>query len=158
MNPRRILLVSAVVTALAVLPGGVDAAILALCALPLWYSGVDRRSQQRALAGAIAALAGIVVAGLRGGEPALLVLASVSLVVGWATVTHLLGLREQLDSTATVDRAALSHAGTTLATTAAVGAVLYGGYLVGPTVSPLSLVLFFVGAVIVLVGLDRLGR
>lgn len=157
MNPVRLLLICATVTALAVLPGGVDATLVALLAFPLWYSSIERRSQRRALGGAVAGLAGIVIAGLREADPALLILATVTLVVGWTTATQSLGLREQLDDEAAIDRSVLAHAGTTLAGTAGIGAVVYGGYLLGPSVSPLSLVLFFVGAVLVLVGLDRFG-
>lgn len=156
MKPTQIALSSALVTVLAVAPAGIDAAVVAVFAIPLWYWSLENLSLRAALGGTVTALGGIIIAGLRGLEPSLLVFGAVGMVLGWSSTTHFVGLREQLDNTADIERSVLSHTGTTLAATAAIGAIVYAVFLVGLTVPPLALVLVFVGAVFVLLGLNWL--
>lgn len=158
MNPARGVGISVVVLTVTVLPGGPGAAALALLSYPLWHSSIGKRSRRRALTGTVTALAGIVVAGLRGLDASLLVIAGVALVLGWTMTTHIIGIREQLDDTADVERALLAHAGGTMAATTIIGGVIYAGFVAGPTFTPLALVLVFLGTVPVLIGLDWLRR
>lgn len=158
MNQARGISIPVVVLTVTVLPGGPEAAALAILAFPLWYSSIGQRSRRRALAGAVVALAAIVVAGMRGLDASLLVIAGVALVLGWTVTTQIIGLREQLDTTADIERALLAHAGATMAATTTIGGVMYAGFVAGPTFTPLALVLVFLGTVPVLVGLDWLRR
>lgn len=158
MRAARIVVGCSVVTALALALGNVGAAVVSLLSLPLWYSSLERRSHRRALAGAVVSLAGIVVAGVGGLDTFLLVVASIGLIVGWATATQFVDLRTQLDETATIERALYGHAGATLASVSGIATVVYAVSLLELTVPALALVLIFVGTVPVLFGLDWLGR
>lgn len=158
MNAERLFVLPILVTAVALVPGSVAASGLALVAVPVWYSSFSARSHQRALVGSVFPMAGIVFAGMQGIESAFLVIATIGLLLGWSTTTNFVGLREQLDDTATIDRAVFANAGTTLAASATIGAVVYAAFLVGPTLNPLALVFIFLGTVPILLGLEWLGR
>jgi lysylphosphatidylglycerol synthetase-like protein (DUF2156 family) len=158
MNPARGIAISVFVLTVTLLPGGPGAAVLAILAFPLWYSSIEKRSRRRALTGTVVALGAIVVAGLRGLDASLLVIAGVALVLGWTLTTHVIGLREQLDDTADIERALLAHVGTTTAATTTIGGVMYAGFIAGPTFTPLALVLVLVGTVPILLGIGWLRR
>ena len=142
-----------VAAAVALAPAGVDATALALLAAPVMVAGVRRRSRQVLLVGVAVLLGGIILASLRALDPGLLLVGTVGLVVAWDGASHLVDLRTQLDEQATVSRSVLAHSGATLAVTTLIATLVYAAFLLGTTVSPLAVTLFFVGAVLVVLGL-----
>lgn len=158
VNVQRVVFVATLVVVAALLPAGVDAAALALAALPVWFSSIQVGSHRRALAGTVLAIGGISLAGIRELEPALLVFATLGAIVAWKSTTQVVSLRVQLDDTAEIERAFLAHTGSVLAATATVCGVIYSGFLLGPQVPPFALAMIFLGAVPILAGLEWLGQ
>jgi hypothetical protein len=152
------------IAALAVAPGAVgvlalatDAVALALglAGLVVLAAGTFRGRRAVVTFGAVGMLAGPVYAGLRGGPPGLLLLATAGTVVAWTTGQHVVGLADQLGRDAPVTRSVLVHLGGATAATLTAGGLALAVYVFAAGAVPLPAVAFLlVGAGVLILALE----
>ena len=150
--------------ALAVAPGVVGAVALApapvslvvtLVGLGLLAAGTARAARTVVTVGGVVALAGVVVAGLEGLQPGLVLVATAGVVVSWSTGHHVVGLARQLGRDAVVVRSIAVHVGTVTVATLVAGGVALASFLaVGEGVPRAAAVFVLAGVVLLLAAFE----
>lgn len=142
----------AVVTTLT-LSAGV-AALLGLVGTVVLAAGVATASRPGVSLGGVALFGGVLVAGIAGLSPGVLVLAAAGAVVSWTTGQHVVGLAHQLGREASIRRSVLAHLASATVATLSVGVVGLLAYrFTAGSVSGAAVGFLLAGAVALLVAL-----
>jgi hypothetical protein len=148
-------LVSATVGLLATALASVGAAGPSALGVLLVVLGLSRASRRLVTLGGVALFVGVLVAGVRGGGPELLLVAALGTVLAWDVGEHAIGIGEQLGRDADSSRAVLVHAATTLLVGAFGAAVCYAAFLVVGGGQPVSALVFLLLGAVALVAALR---
>ncbi|WP_058365955.1 DUF7519 family protein [Haloparvum sedimenti] len=142
--------VFALLSVLACAAASAQGALVATVGLLALVVGLVRASR-RALTWSVALyVAGFVVAGLSGADPAPLVAAAVALTLAWDAADHALSLGEHVGRDARSRRNQFVHAGTNALVGLLTGGVAYGTYVAATGGQPVAaLVFLLLGAVAV---------
>ncbi|MHB9288528.1 hypothetical protein ACKVMT_15970 [Halobacteriales archaeon Cl-PHB] len=142
----------------ALAPAGTPA-LLAAIGVPALLLGVTRSEAAAAHVGGLAMVLGVVLAGTRDADAALVLAATVATVVAWDAATTAITLDRQLSARAETARAELVHSGATLVVGTAVGGLAYLAWLLAADAASTAVATLVVGgAVALLYVLDRRGR
>ena len=136
-----------------VAPGGALAVAAAVLGFGLLVLAQFRQSPVVAVAGAGALFGGVGVAAVANSAVGMTLLATVGAVVAWDTAAQTISLHQQVDD-GDMHRALLAHVGATLAANSAVAALVYLAFLFGGAVPPVAVLLFVLGAVVLVLALD----
>jgi hypothetical protein len=147
-------LLPAVVAALALLASGV-AGLLGAVGLGLLAVGTRAGRRNAVGAGGVTLLAGALVAGATGADPAVLLVAGGAGLAAWDTADHAVGLAEQVGRRAATGRSVGVHAAGSGLLAALGVAVAYGAFRSAGGGTPLALVLLLGGGIALLRVLRR---
>jgi hypothetical protein len=147
-----VVILAGMLAAATLTPAGVDLVATGLLAGALSGYGVSIRSRKTVVAGSGVLFAVILLAGMRGLQPGLLIAATVGLVLTWDGGTHAVDCRQQFEKS-TSPGVVLAHSGATLLATAGAGTVVYVAFLAGGWVPPAGVLLFVFGGMLVGIGL-----
>lgn len=136
-----------------VAPGGVLAVAAAIVALGLFVLAQSRHSPVIAIAGAGALFGGVGIAAAGDVPVGTTLVGTVGAVVAWDVTAQTISLRQQVDD-GEIRRALFAHVGATLAASAVIASLIYLAFLFGGAVPPVAVVLFLVGAVLLVVALE----
>lgn len=159
-RPPVAAVVAAVVMALAatlfLASANITAAVAAAIAIPCLVIAGYTGSRRALAAGAGTLVLAVVMVGISGGSPDVVVASAVLAVVAWDVLEHGISLGEHVGRSARSHRSLLAHGGATLI----VGVLLAGAGLVGLAVIPggwpiMALVVAVIAGVFALVALDR---
>lgn len=159
-RPPVAAVVTAVVVALAatlfLASANLTAAVAAAIAIPCFVISGYTGSRRALAAGSGALVLAVVMVGVAGGSPDVVVASAVLAVVAWDVLDHGISLGEHVGRAARSHRSLLVHSGATLL----VGVLLAGAGLIALAVIPggwpiMALVFAVIAGVFALVALDR---
>ncbi len=136
-----------------VAPGGVLAVAAAMLALALFVVAQSRQSSVIGIAGAGALFGGVGIGAVAEISVGMTLLATVGAILAWDSTAQTISLRQQVDN-GEIHRALLAHVGATLAASSLIATVIYLAFLFGGAVPPVAVVLFLLGAVLLVLALE----
>lgn len=157
--PTALGLAAAVVAVLAVVPGGLlpaGIAVLGLCWLAL---GRYRHRRRHVTQGAVLLFVGVVLAGLARVPDWLVLVGTFGTVVAWDATENTLAVRRQLGPAATTTRSELVHVGaTTLAAAAIVSITLVTAVVARGRLPGITGIVLVGGAILLIIGVVPFAR
>lgn len=137
----------AAIAGLSLLFGAPFAGAFGLLGLLLLVAGVLRGRRSLVGGGAVSLFGGVLLGGLVGAGPELLLLAAAASLVAWDAAEHAVGLGEAVGRRGDARRSLAVHTAGSGLLVALGGAVAYGAFRGAGSGSPLALVLLLAGAV-----------
>lgn len=139
----------------AMLPGGVDAAVVGLVGLLVLGFGTLSNKRGTVTWGGMILFLGVLVAGYNGLDAGLLLVATIGTVAAWDAGTYVVELVAQLDEDAETGRATVVHVSATLVATTVIAGLAYLPYLLTSGDFPvLPAVLLVLGAIMVAIAIE----